>query len=208
MRFISCLVTIFLTSCVISQFLLALNTYSRYQYHPDQNISEMALPSSSSSLDGSFLDQTKTPSTIPTAANIPTKTTTTTTTTTSKIKMTQPHHPTISHHNNINNDINNNVHNNTIHTTTKEKPHLQPLNCEKYNGPSKDVAQEMVYWWKIPMDEEYLNLFQRESLTNRPTNHVVDVDVDDAHDDDTHDDDDDEKFLLFEPDLAGWNNYR
>ena len=66
------------------------------------------------------------------------------------------------------------------------KPHLHSLKCEKYGGPSNDLASEMVYWYKIPSDETFLNPFQRKNMEEGI----------------------EEKFLIFEPDAAGWNNIR
>eukprot|EP00551_Chaetoceros_affinis_P006104 CAMPEP_0203671216 /NCGR_PEP_ID=MMETSP0090-20130426/7061_1 /ASSEMBLY_ACC=CAM_ASM_001088 /TAXON_ID=426623 /ORGANISM="Chaetoceros affinis, Strain CCMP159" /LENGTH=653 /DNA_ID=CAMNT_0050536229 /DNA_START=74 /DNA_END=2035 /DNA_ORIENTATION=+ len=64
-------------------------------------------------------------------------------------------------------------------------PHLQTLQCEKYGGPSADLAAEMVYWWKIPSDEKFVNVFQKMHLEEK-----------------------EEKYLIFEPDSAGFNNIR
>ena len=68
-----------------------------------------------------------------------------------------------------------------------DRPHLQSLNCAKFGGPNNtDVATaEMVYWWKIPQDEEFVNSYQR-----------------------MHANEDQEKYFVFEPDGAGWNNVR
>ncbi len=86
----------------------------------------------------------------------------------------------------------NNVTNNSdssggqLHPHLPHLPHLQSLNCEKYNGPfDSQSLSEMVYWWKIPQDESFVNSFQR-----------------------MHSKEDDEKYFLFEPDGAGWNNLR
>lgn len=74
---------------------------------------------------------------------------------------------------------------NNVGDSKSEKPHLQSLQCEAYGGPSDDVASEMVYWWKIPSDEHFLNSFQKENLEKG-----------------------EEKYLIFEADSAGWNNIR
>ena len=68
----------------------------------------------------------------------------------------------------------------------RSSPHLQSLHCEKYNGPyDKNSTSEMVYWWKIPQDESFVNSFQS-----------------------MHAKEDKEKYFIFEPDLAGFNNVR
>ena len=66
-----------------------------------------------------------------------------------------------------------------------KKAYLQLLQCNDFGGPSDEVASEMVYWWKIPSDEEFLNPFQK-----------------------MHMQEEEEKYLLFEQDEAGWNNVR
>jgi hypothetical protein len=58
---------------------------------------------------------------------------------------------------------------------------LAELNCEKFGGPSQEVAQEMVYWEDIPSDNRFVSPFFREGET---------------------------KYLTFEPDGGGWNNIR
>ncbi|KAG7368743.1 GDP-fucose protein O-fucosyltransferase [Nitzschia inconspicua] len=55
------------------------------------------------------------------------------------------------------------------------------LNCDKYGGPSEDVAAEMVYWRDIPTDAKYHS---------------------------PHYDSQTPKYLTFEPDEGGWNNIR
>jgi hypothetical protein len=56
------------------------------------------------------------------------------------------------------------------------------LNCDAYHGgPSKELAQEMVYWQDIPSDSRWVSPFQ----------HPNEI-----------------KFLTFEPDGGGWNNIR
>ena len=72
-------------------------------------------------------------------------------------------------------------------TSAERRPHLQSLNCTKYGGPNntEEATAEMVYWWKIPQDEKFVNSFQR-----------------------MHANEDEEKFFIFEPDGAGWNNVR
>jgi hypothetical protein len=58
---------------------------------------------------------------------------------------------------------------------------LAELKCEKFGGPSQEVAQEMVYWEDIPSDNRFVSPFFREGET---------------------------KYLTFEPDGGGWNNIR
>jgi len=53
------------------------------------------------------------------------------------------------------------------------------LSCEKYGGPSDDIAKELVYWEDIPSDAAYASPFR-----------------------------DTGKYLTFEPDHGGWNNIR
>jgi len=56
------------------------------------------------------------------------------------------------------------------------------LSCDKYGGPSNDVASEMVYWRDIPADAHFVSPFKREG--------------------------EEKKYLTFEPDAGGWNNIR
>ena len=60
---------------------------------------------------------------------------------------------------------------------------LAILECEAYGGPSKDAAQEMVYWQEISSDSSYVPPFFKQKGTEK-------------------------KFLTFEPDGGGWNNIR
>lgn len=53
------------------------------------------------------------------------------------------------------------------------------LSCDKYGGPSQDIAAEMVYWQGSHLDAKYVSPF----LTRGPT-----------------------KYLTFEPDHGGWNS--
>ena len=63
----------------------------------------------------------------------------------------------------------------------KEDHLLAGLNCEKYGGPSKELAEEMVYWEDIPQDSKHISPFKSTTTT---------------------------RYLTFEPDLGGWNNIR
>jgi hypothetical protein len=56
------------------------------------------------------------------------------------------------------------------------------LNCDKYGGPSEEIAAEMVYWQDIPRDAEYTSPFAKYGKSP--------------------------KYLTFEPDEGGWNNIR
>ena len=58
---------------------------------------------------------------------------------------------------------------------------LAGLNCEKYGGPSNELAEEMVYWEDIPQDSKHISPFKSTKTT---------------------------RYLTFEPDLGGWNNIR
>lgn len=67
-----------------------------------------------------------------------------------------------------------------IHTPGRSR--LAGLSCERFGGPSDDVAAQMVYWRDIPSDAEFVSPFFDE---NRP-----------------------EKYLLWDMDVAGFNNKR
>ena len=69
-------------------------------------------------------------------------------------------------------------------TKTKTRT-LGKMQCDKYGGANQTVADDMVYWYDIPLDAEYLNPFQQK---NRKEGR--------------------EQFLLFEKDPAGFNNFR
>ena len=65
-------------------------------------------------------------------------------------------------------------------------PKIAGLNCDRYGGPSEEIAAEMVYWRDIPSDAAFVSPFK------------------------TWDDSDpsQKKFLTFEPDEGGFNNIR
>jgi hypothetical protein len=65
---------------------------------------------------------------------------------------------------------------------------LAGLNCEAYGGPSKDIAQEMVYWSDIPSDSKFISPFFQGNHANDVKSHV--------------------QYMTFEPDGGGWNNIR
>ena len=79
----------------------------------------------------------------------------------------------------------------TSNITNQTNHYLQTLECQRYGGPTNDIASEMVYWWKIPADETYLNPFQQQQQKSIQEGG-----------------EDQEKFLIFEQDSAGWNNIR
>ena len=64
-------------------------------------------------------------------------------------------------------------------------PVLSHLSCDKYGGPSPEIASEMVYWSDIPSDANYMSPF---------------------HNGNKHESD--RKYMTFEPDGGGWNNIR
>jgi len=63
------------------------------------------------------------------------------------------------------------------------------LNCADHGGPyDQHIVDEMVYWSDVPTDASYVSPMHPRNDPNTP--------------------DDTERFLTFEPDLAGWNNVR
>ncbi len=63
---------------------------------------------------------------------------------------------------------------------------LATLDCKAYGGPSKEVAQEMVYWQDISSDSSYTPPFYK--INNQKGKK--------------------RKYMTFEPDGGGWNNIR
>jgi hypothetical protein len=59
---------------------------------------------------------------------------------------------------------------------------LAGLNCDRWGGPSNDLAEEMVYWEDIPSDSQFISPFYK---SEGPT-----------------------QYFTFEADSAGWNNVR
>lgn len=90
----------------------------------------------------------------------------------------------LNHKRETNNNIRNglkSIHGNDFIEAVNSHDHrLAGLNCERWGGPSNDVAQKMVYWEDIPSDEKFVSPF-RQSNT---------------------------QYLTFEPDAGGWNNIR
>jgi hypothetical protein len=70
-----------------------------------------------------------------------------------------------------------------VATTTTKANMLAGLNCDKYGGPSPELAQEMVYWEDIPADTQWTSPFKKTGDNNI-------------------------QYLTFEPDHGGWNNIR
>jgi hypothetical protein len=56
------------------------------------------------------------------------------------------------------------------------------LNCDRFGGPSEEIAAEMVYWRDIPNDAQYHSPYANYGQSP--------------------------KYLTFEPDEGGWNNIR
>jgi hypothetical protein len=70
------------------------------------------------------------------------------------------------------------------HSTSTGNPHEHRsagLNCDKWGGPSNDLAQEMVYWEDIPSDASVVSPFHKPEMP---------------------------QYMTFEPDQGGWNNIR
>jgi len=61
---------------------------------------------------------------------------------------------------------------------------IASLSCEAYGGPSKDLAQEMVYWSDVPSDALYVSPLKHKQKGQR------------------------RQYMTFEPDGGGWNNIR
>jgi hypothetical protein len=85
----------------------------------------------------------------------------------------------------IKEEITNSVQQEVVENHPKEEAvsSLAGLSCEKYGGPSREQAQEMVYWSDIPSDSRYVSPFHEKRGQHR-------------------------RYLTFEPDGGGWNNIR
>jgi hypothetical protein len=80
------------------------------------------------------------------------------------------------------------------HDDVHEPPHYHNLNCERYGGPSKADAQEMVYWKDIPSDSHYISPFHPNNKRNAKAAKTNNSQQ--------------RKYMTFEPDGGGWNNIR
>ncbi len=65
---------------------------------------------------------------------------------------------------------------------TTPPPKIAGLNCDRYGGPSEEIAAEMVYWRDIPKDASFVSPYKK---TNG-----------------------EKQYLTFEPDEGGFNNIR
>lgn len=64
----------------------------------------------------------------------------------------------------------------------EDKHKLAGLNCDRFGGPSEEIAAEMVYWRDIPSDSKFVSPYSKYGPAK--------------------------KYLTFEPDEGGWNNIR
>ena len=64
----------------------------------------------------------------------------------------------------------------------REYHRVSGLNCDKYGGPSEEIAKEMVYWRDIPSDADFISPYAKFGPSP--------------------------KYLTFEVDEGGWNNIR
>lgn len=62
---------------------------------------------------------------------------------------------------------------------------ISDLNCEKWGGPSKQAAKELIYWEDIPSDAAFMSPFHPKERSEDLT-----------------------QYMTFEPDNGGWNNIR
>jgi len=67
-------------------------------------------------------------------------------------------------------------------STASKEHRVAGLQCQRYGGPEREAAKELVYWRDIPTDADYVSPFQ--STGPSP------------------------KYLTFEPDEGGFNNIR
>eukprot|EP00934_Nitzschia_sp_Nitz4_P007095 Nitzschia sp. Nitz4//scaffold284_size24204//366//2431//NITZ4_008411-RA/size24204-augustus-gene-0.2-mRNA-1//1//CDS//3329545673//7085//frame0 len=74
----------------------------------------------------------------------------------------------------------------TLGSVNQHSNRIANLDCERFGGPSQEVAQEMVYWEDIPSDAEYVSPFHHTQNSKGRSR----------------------QFLTFEPDGGGWNNIR
>ena len=64
----------------------------------------------------------------------------------------------------------------------ERRNNVHGLNCDRYGGPSEEIAAEMVYWKDIPQDNHYKSPYSSAS--------------------------ENEQYMTFEPDGGGFNNIR
>jgi hypothetical protein len=64
-------------------------------------------------------------------------------------------------------------------------PKIAGLNCDRFGGPSEEIAAEMVYWRDIPSDARFASPYKTTTGAK-----------------------DEKKYLTFEPDEGGFNNIR
>lgn len=62
---------------------------------------------------------------------------------------------------------------------------LGNVQCEKHGGADQKVVEDMVYWYDVPSDSDYVNPFQKRNIEKGQ-----------------------EQFFIFEKDPAGFNNFR
>jgi len=62
---------------------------------------------------------------------------------------------------------------------------LASIQCDRHGGANQTIADGLVYWYDIPSDASYLNPFQE-----------------------LHQTEEEEKYVIFKKDPAGWNNVR
>ena len=68
-------------------------------------------------------------------------------------------------------------------TTKTKQPKIAGLNCDRFGGPSEEIAAEMVYWRDIPKDASFVSPYKKPPGGER-------------------------QYLTFEPDEGGFNNIR
>jgi len=66
-------------------------------------------------------------------------------------------------------------------------PKIAGLNCERFGGPSEEIAAEMVYWRDIPSDARFASPYKAPTSNGGK---------------------EEKKYLTFEPDEGGFNNIR
>ncbi len=69
-----------------------------------------------------------------------------------------------------------------------QHPKIAGLNCDRFGGPSEEIAAEMVYWKDIPKDAAFVSPYKNNNNNNNNNQ--------------------EKKYLTFEPDEGGFNNIR